>query len=289
MKEIGEKLRAAREARKISLQEIQDTTKIRRRYLEAIESGAMEVIPGEVYRRGFIINYANAVGLDGEELLRQSELTKATPDKDGEGGRNQPEPEAASESLPTPSDAARAVPQPGEKRKLTFQTTLALAAALLLMVGLIIWMILSKQSVASKQVAVVNHQPASQADQASLTPSKATEGSSDNQTSEAETGAAEAVTTTQQIYPAPITVYAEFSEAVWIQIKADGKIKFRDNGVTFTAQSPKQLWTASQEMVIRIGNPAGIRLTLNGQELGLLGDYGKPRTITLTRNGMTED
>jgi cytoskeletal protein RodZ len=280
MKEIGEKLRAAREAKHISLQEIQEITKIRRRYLEAIETGATEVIPGEVYRRGFIINYANAVGLDGEELLRQSEPTKAAQGED-EVVRNQPEPAVAPEPLQTTS-AVGAVLQLSKKRKLTFKPTLALAVALLLMVGLIIWMILLRQPVKSKRVSV-NLKSALQADEAQLTPPKAVDVSSANQTSEA------AVTTIQQIYPAPITVYAEFSEAVWVQIKTDGKIKYRDNGVTFTAQSPKQLWTATQEMVIRIGNPAGIRLTLNGKRLELLGEQGKPRTVTLTRNGMVED
>jgi cytoskeleton protein RodZ len=77
MKEIGAKLRAAREAKNITLLEIQEQTKIRLRYLEAIESGNWEVIPGEVYRRGFICNYANAVGLDGEALLHEYSNAKA--------------------------------------------------------------------------------------------------------------------------------------------------------------------------------------------------------------------
>ena len=64
MIEIGRKLREAREKKGMSLTEIQEFTKIRLRYLEAIESGELDVIPGEVYRKGFISNYANAVGLE---------------------------------------------------------------------------------------------------------------------------------------------------------------------------------------------------------------------------------
>jgi cytoskeletal protein RodZ len=70
MSELGEMLQKAREERGLSLNDIQETTKIRKRYLEAIESGDHTVLPGSFYVRAFVKNYAEAVGLDPDEVLR---------------------------------------------------------------------------------------------------------------------------------------------------------------------------------------------------------------------------
>lgn len=70
MSDLGALLRKAREQRGLSLDEIQELTKIRKRYLEAIESGDYSVLPGSFYVRAFVKNYSEAVGLDPEEVLR---------------------------------------------------------------------------------------------------------------------------------------------------------------------------------------------------------------------------
>ncbi len=71
MKEIGEYLRKAREEKNISLKDVQESTKISMRYLEAIDRGDFNGIPGEVYRKGFIANYAAAIGLDSQDVLQR--------------------------------------------------------------------------------------------------------------------------------------------------------------------------------------------------------------------------
>lgn len=67
--EIGEKLRAARLAKGFTLDDIQQTTKIQKRYLNAIENGDFEQLPGDFYVRAFTKQFAQAVDLDSEELL----------------------------------------------------------------------------------------------------------------------------------------------------------------------------------------------------------------------------
>ena len=70
---VGEFLRRERELRYISLDDVAERTKISRRYLEAIEEGQYDRLPGEIFVRGFIRSYAQFVGLDPEEtLLRYS-------------------------------------------------------------------------------------------------------------------------------------------------------------------------------------------------------------------------
>ncbi|MGP4107053.1 helix-turn-helix domain-containing protein [Virgibacillus sp. L01] len=69
--EIGARLKEAREEKQISLESLQETTKIQKRYLEAIEQGNFHILPGKFYARAFIKEYANAVGLDSAELLEE--------------------------------------------------------------------------------------------------------------------------------------------------------------------------------------------------------------------------
>jgi curved DNA-binding protein CbpA len=60
----GRVLRAFREERGIRLREIADTTKITLRYLEYIEADRHSALPAAVYLRGFLQEYARAIGLD---------------------------------------------------------------------------------------------------------------------------------------------------------------------------------------------------------------------------------
>ncbi|WP_372631693.1 helix-turn-helix domain-containing protein [Cohnella sp.] len=70
MSDLGALLRKAREQRGYTLDDIQEYTKIRKRYLEAIETGEYKVLPGSFYVRAFVKTYAETVGLDAEEVLR---------------------------------------------------------------------------------------------------------------------------------------------------------------------------------------------------------------------------
>jgi cytoskeletal protein RodZ len=70
MSDLGQLLRKAREQHGYTLDDIQEATKIRKRYLEAIEAGDYKVLPGSFYVRAFVKTYAETVGLDAEEVLR---------------------------------------------------------------------------------------------------------------------------------------------------------------------------------------------------------------------------
>ncbi|MBP1991268.1 helix-turn-helix domain-containing protein [Paenibacillus eucommiae] len=78
MSELGSILKKARLDQKITLDDMEETTKIRKRYLEAIEEGNYKVLPGSFYVRAFIKNYAEAVGLDPTEVLSLYQTTVPT-------------------------------------------------------------------------------------------------------------------------------------------------------------------------------------------------------------------
>lgn len=71
LKEIGERLRRRREELGLSLRDAQTATKIRQRYLEALEEGDDSVMPGYVYAKGFLRAYASYLGLDGWALVEE--------------------------------------------------------------------------------------------------------------------------------------------------------------------------------------------------------------------------
>lgn len=66
---LGEVLREAREAKGADLARVERETKIRERYLSALERGEYRELPGAVYTKGFLRNYAAYLGLDPEYLI----------------------------------------------------------------------------------------------------------------------------------------------------------------------------------------------------------------------------
>ena len=68
MKDIGNFLRERREARGISLIEAEKDSKIRKKYLQALEEGNIDAIPGKTYLIGYLRNYSKYLGIDEENV-----------------------------------------------------------------------------------------------------------------------------------------------------------------------------------------------------------------------------
>ena len=71
MDEIGQKLRNARIKKGYTIDDLQQITKIQKRYLIAIEEGQFDHLPGDFYVRAFIKQYSDAVGISSDELLEE--------------------------------------------------------------------------------------------------------------------------------------------------------------------------------------------------------------------------
>ncbi|USP54566.1 hypothetical protein J2N67_004815 [Bacillus thuringiensis] len=128
MTELGQKLKETREAKGLSIDQLHEITKIQKRHLVAIEEGNYDVLPGAFYARAFIKQYADAVGLNGEELLVEHQST-------------------------IPQSEKREVPQvsTGQKTQETMQKSSSwpianhmpkiLVALLVIAVGVVIWFV----------------------------------------------------------------------------------------------------------------------------------------------------
>ena len=97
---VGERLRAAREEKGFSLEDLAAETRIPRRHLESLEISDWEKLPAPTYTIGFAKNYAGAVGLDKSEIAE---------DLRAEMGGHRPE-TATVENF-EPADPARTMPK----------------------------------------------------------------------------------------------------------------------------------------------------------------------------------
>jgi cytoskeletal protein RodZ len=73
---LSDRLYAARERTGVDLYRAERDTKIRARYLDALERGDYKALPGAVYTKGFLRNYALYLGLDPDEVIRDWRLER---------------------------------------------------------------------------------------------------------------------------------------------------------------------------------------------------------------------
>lgn len=242
MKEIGEYLRKTREEKNISLKDVQESTKISMRYLESIDRGDFNGIPGEVYRKGFIANYASAIGLDPQDVMHRYHQIQS----EREAEQRQAQLEQAVIEKYNPTVQLRW----SKEVYLTIATSLI---GLLLILSFVFPS--SKEKYAHKELS--------------------SRGKSDTQQTDIlKTGAS------------PIEVEAVFIAPVWVSVKHDGNLLFGRDGVTFYPTSPKQYWPAQKELEIEVGDPAGIKLSFKGTDLGKIGEKGKKVTLKFDPHGL---
>ena len=96
---IGTYLQQHREAKHLTLEQVAEHTGIREPYLAALEEGDFHKIPGDVFIRGFLRNYGNYLGLDGNGLV-EAYRTGSEPEKI----LKSPEPLVPPPELPKRSD-----------------------------------------------------------------------------------------------------------------------------------------------------------------------------------------
>ena len=118
---VGDLLHAAREKKGVDLYRAERDTKIRARHLSALEDGDYAELPGAVYTKGFLRNYALYLGLDPVEILARWH------------DEQDPGPRASSAAMVAP-------PQPltDPRRGFTFTPSMVVAAVLALVVVLFV-------------------------------------------------------------------------------------------------------------------------------------------------------
>jgi len=266
--ELGQLLKRARLERGISLEDLQETTKIRKKYLESIEDGNYKVLPGSFYVRAFIKSYAEAVGLDPNETLRL--YRHDIPDASGE---------ASSEPIAPPK---RTISKRSDKWS-RWTTGIMLFSFFLLIVSLIYYFAYKDYNGDENRQVTEDQSPR-------LTEKTATDTPAPSQapTPDAKAKAAEATPT--PVKPEVRFVRTDEKGTDFFEVKNAGKVKIemsltgRDcwfsiakvvaSGDTFTRQeleqgsmknivSPKT-WEVEGPVYLTLGLPNAVQLTVNG-------------------------
>ncbi len=81
---VGKRLKEKREELGLSIEDIEENIKIRKKYIIALENDNYEEIPGLVYARAFLKNYSSFLGLDAEEILEEFDRWRHLEDVDAE-------------------------------------------------------------------------------------------------------------------------------------------------------------------------------------------------------------
>ena len=78
---LADKLRQARLAKEISLEEVAEATKIQVKYLEILEEGDYQKLPGDIYSKAWLKLYGDFLGLQVNELLVDYKIEKSISNK----------------------------------------------------------------------------------------------------------------------------------------------------------------------------------------------------------------
>jgi cytoskeleton protein RodZ len=99
MPEIGTTLREARMRARIDVSEIEAQTKIRAKYLRALENEEWDLLPGPTFVKSFLRTYGDALGLDGKALVEEFKLNHERPSEGERPELGQPPPVAGRSPL----------------------------------------------------------------------------------------------------------------------------------------------------------------------------------------------
>jgi hypothetical protein len=98
---IGDSLRRARTDRGLGLDDVSDATKIRVRYLRALEAEDWDALPAPAYARGFLRTYASHLGLDADALVEEFRRTIGDGAQEGPAEERRPPPAAGAGGFPS--------------------------------------------------------------------------------------------------------------------------------------------------------------------------------------------
>lgn len=292
MKEIGDLLQKARIMKKLSLEEINDETKIRLDQLKAIEAGDFQKLPGEVYVKGFIMNFARAVGLDEHEVLKKYYKLKNA----AETGADD---EASADAGPSPAEGKEQtgcvppeIPFSGQpfkikkaKSKGSFGKRVSLKqviVGLLLAALLVTGGFFAYHRLTAEQSTVPETTPKLAEDEEAPIFQEETPAGSDTDSREETTQAGfdwqvENEDRAEQRESASPVLKAQARSTVWIGLyqKDSGEMIFEG---TLRPQDTQE-WILTEPVQLKVGNARGLHLIFNGQDLGILGAEGEVKRL----------
>ncbi|HOC88223.1 MAG TPA: helix-turn-helix domain-containing protein [bacterium] len=271
-KTLGEELARQRQEKELSIAQLAARTKIAEGFLEKMEQGDFGFLP-PVYVRAFIRSVSAEIGLDPEVMMRRfsdeaARLSGAASDPAVEGRTEPPADNAVFKPRPPHEPAAD---ESGENKRADmewFKSPFTLGIMLIALLALLYFAFSRKPaqepSAMDSGIAVI--EPVQE--NRSLRDAPLVPVTEDNRVDS---------TSVPQL---SLTLRAE--ETAWVRIVYQDSLV--EEGV-FT-EGLSRSWLSPERFYLKIGNAGGIRLILDGQDLGLTGEKGQVVTIAVSKDGI---
>ncbi|MGD0152237.1 MAG: RodZ domain-containing protein [Thermacetogeniaceae bacterium] len=243
---IGELLRSERESRGLTLNDVEDATKIRTSYIKALEAEKFDELPGEVYCLGFLKNYARFLGLDQQAIADQYKSTHASVVRD-----IVPATYSVPDSRVFTPNYHPLIEKIAKAGSIFKDRRLLLGGAAVIVCLLLIWAV---TALAHRERPVVPAPPA-QVQQQESTPANPPQ-------------------------QAALEIKLVGRQDCWTQVRVDGKDSF--TGTIHGGET--QTFTAQASVWVKLGNAGGVVVYENGAELPPLGNVGEVVTQEFTKN-----
>jgi cytoskeleton protein RodZ len=305
---FGEKLKLEREKRKITLEQISNSTKIGTRMLQALEEDRFNQLPGGIFNKGFVRAYARFVGLDEDQTV--ADYLEASGDAPPVSTEIAPQEDGAREN----AENLRRLEASDDYPARHLPWGLFAAVLLVIALALSLWSHRrreqARQSVrpaptaAATQLSGEASRGASGDESGAGSPSPAspatgspTAGSTPSvQPASASSGKASSIApkipqdlapqnlsaASPAATPGEFTVLIQTREESWISITADGKSAPSE----LLATGSQRTIRGRKEVIVKVGNAGGVDFHFNGKKLDTGGEFGEVKTITLGPAGI---
>jgi cytoskeleton protein RodZ len=295
---VGDTLRRARLKRNLQLEEISNELKIPTRLLEAIENDQYDKLPGGVFAKSFVRQYARLLGLDEEEIAGRMQQAMGA----GEETSQFPERPKLGSGAPIQVPKVDKWETVGDRR---FRwsgwfSAVVLVAVMLVCSAVYAWLQRPKSPVVAQASPPVHSavqsapppsataQPLSPVEPAATPPQVVEQTPAEQKLTEQkpveQQPAVPAPAAARVMPPNPdATVHVEITadEAVWVLARTDGKYAFSSTLEAHTTRTVEGV----KDVMLRLGNAGGVTILLNGKPIGPAGPKGQVRTIQFTSGG----
>ena len=255
---IGDLLRRERERQNLSIKDIEKATSIRALYIDAIEKGEYKTLPGEVYAKGFVRNYANYLELNANEIVNafneemhpQEELQESAGSSSAEEARQEQSAERNREEYRGPKiTSLESYPMEKSSHGVRNALMVAVAVFAVALVALIAFGGDEEPSAPAPRAKTQTQQGQKQTEAA---PKPAADG---------------------------VEMKLSFTDRCWTEVVVDGKTEFEG-----TAEKGKVLTLKGKDKVrITAGNAGALNYSLNGKDMGAIGQKGEVVEKTFTK------
>ena len=261
MTSIGETLRSERLQQGLDLQQLSETTKIGTRMLQAMEQNDFSKLPGGVFTRSFIRQYAAALGMEPNALDEQVTQLQSAAE---ESPKNEPRKDVITES---------------SHYSLSDYNSARNSSSLLMS---FVWVALA--IAAGGAVYFLMNRSLTPAPQPARPPVVQTESGPEKHLPESAPVPVPVVPVPSDaaaVSSSPVQVILTAKEKAWVSITADGKSQYVGDMQT----DEKRTVQARERVKLVAGNAGGLEVQLNGKPVQVIGPKGQVRVVEFTANG----